>query len=639
MDLGPAGLLLACVVCGFGLTYLCGLELVFEERLFFGAVVGAMVVTLSGFAIASFAGFSVASVWMGAAIGLALSAAGWAHGRRRVPVDLTGVKKRWARPPWLAGHPWPLLAVAAVCGLYTVRLMSQAYVTTPVGLYAGQLGVWGDWAAHLSYAGSFAYGRNFPPEFPIDPGHRLGYPFMVDFLAASLVPLGASLTRALVLSSGFLGLVFPAVFYLAGLRLLGGRAAAAIAVFVFLLSGGLGFLYFLGDLERDGLGLLSHLPREYTHIPAQNVQWLNPVLANLLPQRSTLFGFSFALIALAILYTARERPGWTPFAFAGVLIGIAPSFHVHAYGTVIALAVFWALLNRRRAWLAFFLPALVLGVPVVAWMFPPVQSACEAGQPCILGLRVQVGWLAAADGAHDSIPWFWLKNLGLFIPLLIAAQIGLGRSAIGLHFAPLWLWFLVPNVVLFHPWDWDNNKFFVFWALLGSLLVGDLLARLFRAGPRASAWAGAMLVVLCLSGALDLARSLDYRISANLFTDTAGVRTAAWVRSHTDPRATFLVSTNHNQPVSAFTGRRVVLGYGGWVWSYGLSDWQAKEDAVHRMLQGTDPQDVARYHVNYVVIGPQERAAPYSANEDYWRGAADLVHVDGPYLVFRVRPG
>jgi len=38
----PALLLFACLAGGFGLTYLSGLDLVFEERLFYGTVIGAM---------------------------------------------------------------------------------------------------------------------------------------------------------------------------------------------------------------------------------------------------------------------------------------------------------------------------------------------------------------------------------------------------------------------------------------------------------------------------------------------------------------------------------------------------------------------------------------------------------------------
>ena len=108
----------------------------------------------------------------------------------------------------------------AVVGYY-----GPAYVYTPTGLYAGYVNIWGDWAAHLSFAGSFAYEHNFPPEYPIDPGHRLGYPFMIDFFAADLVPLGLSLTESLTATSAMLGLALPGVIYLAALRFTAVRMA------------------------------------------------------------------------------------------------------------------------------------------------------------------------------------------------------------------------------------------------------------------------------------------------------------------------------------------------------------------------------------------------------------------------------
>jgi len=97
------------------------------------------------------------------------------------------------------------------------------------------------------------------------------------------------------------------------------------------------------------------------------------------------------------------------------------------------------------------------------------------------------GWLANSGGGHDNGVWFWLKNTGLFIPLLLVGQLWRGTMADGfsLYFAPLWLWFLVPNFVVLQPWDWDNTKFFSYWMLFGALAVGAVLARLAKsAGAR-----------------------------------------------------------------------------------------------------------------------------------------------------------
>jgi hypothetical protein len=577
------------------------------------------------------------TVLLGLAIALAIGAGAAIAERNQLSSDLSDALARWRASPRAAGHPWPFAAVVLVCGAWTVHFLGQAYQYRPDGLYAGYINIWGDWAAHLSFTGSFAYAHNFPPEFPIDPGNHLGYPFMIDFLAANLVPLGTGLTSALVLTSGLLGLAFPAVLYLAAQRFAGGRAAAAIAVFVFLLSGGLGFAYLIGDLQHSGAGVLLHLPREYTLDRDLNYQWLNPVLAYLVPQRSTLFGFSLALIALVLVWMAvRQRMGWRVFLFAGLVAGAMPVFHVHAYGTVVALAAFWAAFNRRREWLAFFVPALVIGVPLVAWMLPPANNSICGDERSIAGYCIQLGWLTGGTNWF----WFWILNTSLFIPLLIAAQFfpRWFPTGFGKWFAPMWLWFLVPNVIVLQPWDWDNTKFFIFWALLGSVMVGGLLAGMFKRGPAGVAMASVLLVVLGLSGALDLARASDSTVSSYVFIDTKGVQVADWVRQNTSPDAVFAVADEHNNPISTLAGRRMMVGYPGWLWTYGLGDYVQKGADERLILQGdqSTPDLVDKYSIVYVLIGPQELADPRNANVPYWDEHATLVYDNGEYSVYKI---
>ena len=635
------------MAAGYGLTYLTGIGLLLEERIAFGAVLGAAAVAGLSFLV-SLAARDVTVATVLAALGVSLVAAitSIAFQLKQVRADLAETRDRWLSSARSPGHPWPLAAVVVVCGAWTVHFLHQAYVYTPNGLYAGYVNIWGDWAAHLSFAGSFAYGHNFPPEYPIDPGHHLGYPFMIDFLAANLVPLGSRLTSSLVLTSGLLGLAFPAVLYLAVQRLIGGRAGPVLAVFVFVLSGGLGFVYFLGDLQHFGLAALTHLPREYTLNRDLNYQWLNPVLAYLVPQRSTLFGFSLALIALVILWVAaRDGAGWRPFVFAGIAAGVMPIFHVHAYGTVVALSVFWAVFSRRIQWLGFFIPALAMGLPILVWMWPPANTSMCGNTGSLHGYCFEVGWLSYLDWQHDLAiwigrdwAWFWIKNTSVFIPLLVTAQILRGwiPTPFPKWFAPMWLWFLVPNVIVLQPWDWDNTKFFVFWALLGSILVGAFLARMFQRGPGSAIIASGLLVLLGLSGALDLARASDFSVSAVQFTDMGGLQVADWVRAHTSPTALFVVADEHNSPIPTLAGRRVLIGYPGWLWTYGLPDYIQKGQDEKRILDGdpATPDLVRRYGVDYVMIGPQE--IPRGASRAYWDQHGTLVYKNGEYAVYKV---
>jgi hypothetical protein len=649
VPIGAAILLVGCVVAGFGLTYLTGIGLNLEERIAFGSVLGPMAFAGACFVVSLLVGnVTPITVLFGFAIALSAGTSAVVVIPGRLRADLLDARARWWASPRAPLHPWPLAAVVLVCGAWTLHFFSQAYVYKPDGLYTGYVNIWGDWAAHLSFAGSFAYEHNFPPQYPIDPGNRLGYPFMVDFFAATLVPFGSRLTSALVQTSALLALAFPAVLYLTAKRFAGGRAAAAIAVFVFLLSGGLGFLYLVGDLQRSGLNALIHLPREYTLNRDLNYQWLNPVLAYLVPQRSTLFGFSLALIVLLLVWLAvRERKNWHAFLFAGVVAGFMPVFHVHAYGTVVALCAFWAVFNLRREWLAFFVPALVIGIPLLLWMWPPSNNSICGQRPNVFGYCIQLGWLSYSDWQRDGVIYipfdfasFWIKNMSMFLPLLIAAQF-LRRwfpTDLPKWFAPMWLWFLVPSVIILQPWEWDNTKFFIFWALLGSIMVGGVLAALFKRGGGAAVGAAALLVLLGLSGSLDLARASDFGVSSNQFTDAKGLLVADWVRRNTSPDAIFAVADEHNNPIPTLAGRRIVIGFPGWLWTYGLGDYVRKGDEVRLILRGdqTTPDLIDRYAVSYVLIGPQELAPSRGASPTYWSQHGTLVYTNGEYSVYRV---
>ncbi|HSS92352.1 MAG TPA: hypothetical protein VLR46_00020, partial [Candidatus Dormibacteraeota bacterium] len=236
--------------------------------------------------------------------------------------------------------------------------------------------------------------------------------------------------------------------------------------------------------------------------------------------------------------------------------------------------------------------------------------------------------------------WFWIKNTSVFIPLLIAAHFVQGwfPTQFGKWFAPMWLWFLVPNVIVLQPWDWDNTKFFIFWALLGSIMVGGFIAGMVKHHPWTAAIAAVLLVLLCLSGAADLARASDASQSSFQFTDSKGVQVADWVRQNTPYSAVFAVADEHNNPIPTLSGRRVMSGYPGWMWTYGLGDYVRKQSDEAAILRGDQntPDLVDRYGVTYVLIGPQELSSAHHANQQYWQQHGALVYSNGEYSVYRV---
>src|SRR5205823_4558899 len=142
------------------------------------------------------------------------------------------------------------------------------------------------------------------------------------------------------------------------------------------------------------------------------------------------------------------------------------------------------------------------------------------------------------------------------------------------------------------------------------------LAALYRRGPEAALIATALLVVLLLSGTLDLVRASDYSVSSYQFVDARGLQLAAWVRANTPPDAVFAVADDHNSPIPTLSGRRILVGYPGWLFTYGLSDYVQKGDDLRLIMQGdpNTPELVRKYHIGYVLIGPQEESPSINAN-------------------------
>ena len=638
----PLLLFATLALAGFGITGFSALALRFEERLVFGALLGSVAFGAASFCFSLLArDVTPLTVGGGLAVTLLLGAVAAWRARTELLSDAASFSNRWR-------SLWPLGLLTLAASTWIWHFFAQAYTYLPSGLYAGYINIWGDWAAHLTFTSSFAYGHNFPPQFSIDPGNHLGYPFMIDFFAATLIPLGVSLTSSLVLTSSFLALLLTPLFYLVAARFTQSRLAGVLAPLIFLLSGGLGFTYLIPSIDASGFSVLLHLPREYTLNRALNYQWLNPVLAYLVPQRSTLFGFSLFLLILALFYQAlRTHAGMVAFLFLGIVAGLTPAFHVHAYASAVAVCAIWGLFNWRKQLLAFFVPALLLGLPVLAWMWPPAQNLSCSLSFTVLGHCFEPGWLSFADWSRDGIRWFapdfiwfWIKNTSVFLPLIIAAHYAprLISHALLKWFAPLWLWFAVPNLFILQPWDWDNTKFFIFFFLFGSIFVALLLANFFRHSAPAAALATACLVLLVFSGALDISRASNFALSSNQFIDSNGLKLATFIRASTPADATFVVAPDHNSPVPTLTGRPILVGYPGWLWTYGLSDYNQKLLDDDSILQGKPSAAalIARYHVSYVLIGPQETASPHSASTAYWSLHGTVVYQDGEYTLYHV---
>ena len=623
----------AIVAIGVGLTAGASPRLRIEERIAVGAVLGVVAVNVT-----MFLSFLVMGMgWRTLLVGLVVPATGAVIAARRragqFRKEVAWGRRRLCQPASRPTSLRPFVAVVAASAAVSTRVLSLSYQTTPDGVSVGSLAVWGDWSAHLAYAASFAYGDNRALDLPIATGTAFRYHFLADFFGALFTVSGSTLPQSMALSAWILAAVLPALLWCTVIRLSRSRATAALTLVLFALSGGLGFFYFLRDLFERGWGTLGSLPHSYARMPQHHLWLDNTISASLYAQRSTLLGLCVGLAAAVLLLAA--RPGWRrrSFLVAGLLVGVLGIGHAHTLFTALALAsMAWAV-DRRGTWWWFLGPAAVIGLPLALAIAPPANTT-----------RLLVGWMAPASG--QLWPWFWLRNAGLFLPLFAGVSLlGGGLPRLRRVTAPLWLWFAVPNVLAFHPWEWNNTKFFLFWQLAGSLLVASWITRMWssaasrRARSRRFALRAVSLtsVVLLVSvGALDTIRAMQ-RSTAIPWVEGDEVAAAEWLRRHSDPDEVLVYGAHNVSAVAALSGRRAVSGYPGWTSDLGLPDWGDRWKDSDAILAGaaTAHAAIERYGVDVILVGPRERTES-SASDAYWSRHGTLVFERGSYRIYRV---
>ena len=608
--------LVAAVAGGVALALLDEERVPLGARLAAGGALGLSLLALVGYVAASWLGLTRASVAVAALLVLA-------------PVFLVP-RRRWRelRPESPQRGPAALLAALA---LLLVAVYDRAYYETPAGIFTGIEHNLGDLPFHLGIVASFTEAANIPPEHPELSGVPLTYPFLADFGAAQLVVAGMHVRAALLAHNAALALCLLLLLHHFARSVTGDAVAAALAPLLLLLSGGLGFLLLFRESGASGLlATLLRLPHDYTITTTGELRFGNTLICLLTTQRSLLLGTPLVLLALERLWRATEasEPARRRLllATAGGVVSLLPLVHAHAFAVMLAVAgALMLLFPPRRDWLAFAAPLVVLALPQVVWL-----AVGSATRPKGF-LAWQPGW----DSGGRNLVLFWLMNAGLFLPVLLYGCLETAAPALRRFHAPFWALFVASNLLRLSPWIWDNIKLLFFWLLVSTPIVALVVSRLLRGGGPKRAAGALLLVSLTLSGGIDLWRVVSRQIRIRVF-DRAGIEFAAELARATPRRALVLRAPTYDSP-ALLAGRRAVLGYLGHVWSQGFDAGDRERDVKKIYAGAKDAQALLTwYAVDYLVVGPQERAQ-LEVN-DAFLARFPLTLRSGPYELRGVSP-
>ena len=217
-------------------------------------------------------------------------------------------------------------------GGFLIKLFSQMMVETREGIWAGGSNVWGDWAGHVGYIANWVYGSNWPPQNPWYAGVRLAYPFLFDYTSAGLARMGLSIPWSMQLPGMVLGVVMVGLLFKLTERLTKSGVAGVLAVAIFMFSGGLGWVYLIAGQKI--LAVPAEGVRELTHSYEGNIQWVNFVISEMVPQRGIVMGITTVLAIFMLWWDGWDGQEKKKFVVAGVMAGLIPLFHAHSFMVV-----------------------------------------------------------------------------------------------------------------------------------------------------------------------------------------------------------------------------------------------------------------------------------------------------------------
>jgi hypothetical protein len=533
------------------------------------------------------------------------------------------------------------------------------------GIYGGQ-STYGDLQFHCAIITNVAQGA-FPPDYSLFPGERLDYPFLGDSLSSSLYVFGTSLRWSILLPSFVMILMLVAGFFIFALEILKHKYAAAFASVLFFLNGGFGFIYFMDGLKNNP-GNFTRIFTEWYHTPTNYnehfIRWSNTICDMIIPQRTFMVGWMVVLFAFWLLYRAVTQSDKKYFIYAGIVTGLLPMIHMHSFLSVCISAAMWSITflftreldpekdyiakimqwsyiillgvmlvspqfiyhtiifmaimtigfviyytksnpdksafwNYIKNWLIFIVPVVVLALPQIFFWTISSQTTGSGF------LRTQLGWTA---NEGDNWIWFWTKNIGIVFVLLVPTIFAVKRRLLAVYSGAIAL-FIIANIILFQPNDYDNNKIFYVWYMFSVFLVTAYVFSIYQRmkGINARWLLMAILIFFgTFSAVLTIGREANSADIQNY--DKNAVAVADYVNKHTPKDALFISGDQHVNPIATFTGRNLYCGTGLFLFFHGVN-YQQRAAEISAMYKYPDQFGAlaAKIKIDYVYYSNYER--------------------------------
>ena len=486
----------------------------------------------------------------------------------------------------------PFIAISLLVSSFLAYIwLTQALSISGEGFKTGGGGMYGDSALHAAYTSRLETGE-FPIQNPLFAGRILVYPFANDLLSATLKLTGLNFNLAFSLPQILFLIGFLVLFYQI-CRKFTSDIGFVISLLILFLGWGIGAIFFLNEWSTQSGGFWQFLTHDYTDNPQYNLYFRNILTGLILPERSFLPGLFLGLLTFFNFLEYFASKNLRFLIVNGVILGALPFWHTHTFIFFLIVSAIFAIRlareNFKKIFVDFFLMSLValtIAIPFLFLFFVNHQVGKF--------IHMNLGW----QNGQENILLFWFKNSFLTIPLALLGFWLVKRDQ-KIFFVPAFVVFVIANLVIFQPWDWDNIKLLSWSFLFFSILIGFLLAKYVQKGIVAKTIAGVIILTSIASGSLSLALQLKNKY---VIYDQADIELADWAKKNTTVDEVSVIEPFPNHPIPGLAGRLVYMGYPGHLWVHGI-DYGKREKQVNQILAGDFLQiDSLDVSISYVVI-------------------------------------
>lgn len=563
-----------------------------------------------------------------------------------------------------------LLSSLVVWHLFLLR---KTFVVDALGNFRTANAGYGDIPLHLTQISRFAFGKISDLSDPIFYGAKLQYPFILNFISGLLLRFTHSWQFSVLFPVMILCVANIALLTIIYNKLLKNTLFAVLAVIVFFLGSGFGAYPVIKDAvvnRQSGQTLTQYFVKEDVSTISkwdatqneQNIDYGAPLSLVFLHQRTFFLGFFGFLIVFLLLIKIKEKPKWQYALPAGIVYGLLPLWHTHSFiacSILIFIFLCFHLKNKeiRNQVVSVLLLGLIIALPQAYYLVSHKNLLTIGGDFVVLRLGWMVSPTIGSIQFGKTLPGifnarfleFLLLNFGIILPAFILA-IGLMSLKYFKKFVPseetrdlyfyiavALAYFLIVQIIRFQPWDYDNNKILVYWQLFSVPVIFFVLAKIYEKRKIFGAFLTILIFVFSIfSGVLDqIPRTLADPQHLPIIFNTDARNMANYIKNNIGEKDLILTGETHLNLVDSLTGRPVLVGYPGWLWTRGIN-YLNREELIKDFYNNPtkESQIFKEYSIKYILLDDNSRY-DFGASESELSKNFPVIYKVGNYILFK----